>query len=178
MGFKLLKRDLLTRTILPVAFYYFRVMFKDRNLPQLNLPQASFKFKNEDNKVSIFDVLRKRFIRLTPEEWVRQNFIAFLIDHLDYPSGKIGNEIEIKLHGLSKRCDSVFFDAFGSPLGIIEYKAPEIKIDQKVFDQIFSYNLKMKVPYLYISNGIKHFACKILDGKPQFLTEIPNYKSL
>ncbi len=154
------------------------MMIKDRNLPQLNLPSVEFNIKNEGGKLSILDILRKKFIRLTPEEWVRQHFVAYLVQQLNYPVGKIGNEIEIKLNGLSRRCDSVVYDGYGRPIGIVEYKAPQIKIDQKVFDQIFSYNLKLKVPYLFISNGMQHFACKIENEKPIFLKEIPNYQLL
>lgn len=153
-------------------------MLKDKQLLDLNLPSYNFRLKNMNDKAYIFDDLRKKYIRLTPEEWVRQNYIHYLMDHLSYPAGKIGNEIEIKLNGLSKRCDSVVYNTFGNAIAIIEYKAPHIELDQKVFDQIFSYNLKMKVPYLFLSNGIQHITCKIENARPVFLENIPDYHLL
>lgn len=153
-------------------------MIKDSNLDVLNLPRYPFKIKKENNKLNIFDALRKRFVRLTPEEWVRQHFVHYLIEELNYPKGKIGNEIAFKINGLTKRCDSVIYNDFGKPEIIVEYKAPKIPINQSVFDQIFIYNTKLNVPFLFVTNGIHHFACVMKNGKPVFLKTIPSYSEL
>lgn len=153
-------------------------MTKDSNLDVLNLPRFPFKIKKENDKLNIFDALRKRFVRLTPEEWVRQHFVQFLIEELNYPAGKIGNEIAVKINGLTKRCDSVIYNNYGKPEIIVEYKAPKIQINQSVFDQIFVYNTKLNVPFLFITNGISHYACVMKKGKPVFLKSIPAFAEL
>lgn len=145
----------------------------------LNLPQHPLKIKIENGKKRIFDVQRKRFVALTPEEWVRQNFVNYLCKDLNYPTGSLGNEILIKQNGLSRRCDTVIYNLHGAPVVICEYKAPEVSISQEVFDQIFAYNRTLNVKYLIISNGLKHFCCMIDDnGKPKFMQGIPNYNDL
>lgn len=153
-------------------------MTKGSNLDVLNLPRYPFKIKEENDKLHIFDIIRKRFITLTPEEWVRQHFVQFLIEELNYPAGKIGNEIGFKVNGLTKRCDTVVYDNYGKPLIIVEYKAPKIPINQSVFDQIFVYNTKLNVPYLFVSNGMNHFVCVMQSGKPVFLKSIPAFADL
>lgn len=153
-------------------------MTKDSNLEPLNLPRFPFNIKNENGKQYIFDVLRKRFILLTPEEWVRQHFVQYLINNLGYPVGKTGNEIALKVNSLNKRCDTVIYNEYAEPLVIIEYKAPKIPIDQRVFDQIFVYNTKLNVPFLFVSNGLNHYACQIMNGKPTFFQNIPTFKEI
>lgn len=147
---------------------------------RLNLPSKVFKIKETDGKLVIFDEIRKRYVALTPEEWVRQHFISFLIDEKKYPKSLIANEISIKLNSTDKRCDSVVYDRFLNPLIIVEYKAPEVEITQAVFDQISRYNIVFKVPYLIVSNGLSHYCCHIDYNlnKSIFLTEIPMYEDI
>ncbi|MEG1684691.1 MAG: type I restriction enzyme HsdR N-terminal domain-containing protein [Bacteroides sp.] len=146
----------------------------------LNLPKYDTKITTKDGKDVIFDVIRRRYVALTPEEWVRQHFIHFLIAHKGYPSSLMANEVLLNLNGMKKRCDTVLYQRNLSPKMIIEYKAPHIEISQKVFSQISDYNLVLKVDYLIVSNGIDHYCCK-MDYKNQsylFLSDIPNYDSL
>lgn len=147
---------------------------------RLNLPEYSFKLRNEKGKTEIFDPFRKKFIRLTPEEWVRQNFIQYLIDQKQYPAGRIALEKALKVNEMNKRTDAVIFDNNGFPLVIIECKAPEVKISQKTFDQIARYNLTLKVKYLIVTNGLEHYI-SLIDFENQnysFLPEIPLYNEL
>ena len=128
----------------------------------------------------IFDIIRKRYIALTPEEWVHQHFVSYLIPYKGYPLGLIGNEISLRLNGQNRRCDTVIYDIYGSPLMIIEYKAPHITLNQEVFNQVIRYNIALKVKYLVVSNGINHYCC-VMDYDnmcPHFLKEIPDYNEL
>ena len=136
--------------------------------------------RTESNgKRSIYDVLRERFVALTPEEGVRQQFIHYLINEKHYPQNLLANEVSISLNGTSKRCDSVLYDIHLKPKAIIEYKAPEVQITQKVFDQIIRYNIIMQVEYLIISNGKQTYICRIKDKTSiEFIKEIPDYYNL
>lgn len=148
-------------------------------MQELNLPKAELQLKKEpDGSVKVYDPLRRRWLTVTPEEWVRQNFVRFLIDHRGYPESRIANEFTISLNSTRKRCDSVIFADDLSPLAIVEYKAPEIRLTQKVFDQIARYNIVLSVPLLIVSNGISHYACHISDGRCRFLSDIPSYSGL
>lgn len=146
----------------------------------LNLPSFDAKVRKIDNKLSIFDSLRRKFVALTPEEWVRQHFVNFLITEKEYPQGLIANEVQIKLNNQKKRCDSVIYNSTLKPLVIVEYKSPDVNITQDVFDQIARYNIVLKVDYLIVSNGINHYCCKIdyQNQTFQYLQEIPNYSEL
>ena len=146
----------------------------------LNLPSFDYKIKKEKDRLFIFDTIRKRYIALTPEEWVRQHFVPYLISYKGYPLGLIGNEISLRLNGQNRRCDTVIYDIYGSPLMIIEYKAPHITLNQEVFDQVIRYNIALKVKYLVVSNGINHYCCVMDydDMCPHFLKEIPDYNEL
>lgn len=146
----------------------------------LNLPSFDTKVRKIDNKLSIFDSLRRKFVALTPEEWVRQHFVNFLITEKEYPQGLIANEVQIKLNNQKKRCDSVIYNSTLKPLVIVEYKSPDVNITQDVFDQIARYNIVLKVDYLIVSNGINHYCCKIdyQNQTFQYLQEIPNYSEL
>jgi hypothetical protein len=146
-------------------------------MEMLNLPTYSFKIKSINNKEHIFDEIRKKYVALTPEEWVRQNFIRYMIETLAIPASLIAVEMSIKLNKLSKRCDIVVYDKNGNAILIVECKAPSIKINQKTFDQITRYNINFKVPYLIVTNGINHYCCKIDYEKSSFtfLEEIPTY---
>lgn len=141
----------------------------------LNFPKYSFRFKNSENKVSIFDKIRKKFILLTPEEWVRQHVVEFLIDEKKYPKSLINVEKIVKVSGMNKRYDVVVFNSDGSIFLLIECKAPEIKIDQKTFDQIARYNLILNAQYLMVTNGLNHYFCEMdfENEKYSFLKELP-----
>lgn len=146
----------------------------------LNLPQYSFKIQDLGDKKIIFDPIRKKYIALTPEEWVRQNFVRYLIEEKSFPINLIANEISLKLHQTTKRCDSIIYDRDLSPIVIVEYKAPDVEITQKVFDQISRYNVVFRVPYLIITNGLSHFCCHVdyLQQSVTFLKEIPNFQDI
>lgn len=146
----------------------------------LNLPYANTKIVVRNEKQMVFDFLRKRFVALTPEEWVRQQFTHFLVEHKGYPAMFIGNEITLSVGRLSRRCDSVVFNKSAEPVMIIEYKAPTVKITQKVFEQICSYNIALHAPYLTVSNGLQSYCCSI-DKEAntyEFLKDIPAYGEL
>lgn len=144
---------------------------------QLNLPEYQFNIKKEEEKYYIFDSQRKRFVRLTPEEWVRQNFVRFLIEGKKYPPALLAVEHELNINGMKKRCDAVLFNRSGNPQLIIELKAPNIGISQAVFDQVAVYNSKLKVDYFMISNGLEHYCCKVNleTQRYEFLQQLPDY---
>lgn len=146
----------------------------------LNLPKRNFKIKKMNGILSIFDRLRNRFVALTPEELVRQHFVSYLIEDLNYPAGLMGNEISLIQNKIKRRCDTLIEDNQGNPLVIIEYKAPNIEITQDVFNQIARYNSVMRAKYLIVSNGLSHFCCKLdyENNSSQFLDHIPNYTEL
>ncbi|MBR7031374.1 MAG: type I restriction enzyme HsdR N-terminal domain-containing protein [Prevotella sp.] len=147
---------------------------------RLNLPQYEIKISEKDGKRMIFDFLRKKYVALTPEEWVRQHFTHYLVEHKGYPKGLLGNEIELQIGDKRLRCDSILYNKVALPQMIIEYKAPTVPLQQKVFDQISAYNLLLRVDYLIISNGIEHYCCK-MDYEHQkylFLQDIPDYEKL
>ncbi len=146
----------------------------------LNLPQYPIKVTKRDGRTVIFDALRRKYVTLTPEEWVRQHFVHYLISQKGYPQGLIGNEISLNLNGTAKRCDTVVYDNQAIPRVIIEYKAPHIEITQKVFSQISRYNIVLHVDYLIVSNGMQHYCCRMDYEKNTciFLPEIPAYSEL
>lgn len=144
---------------------------------QLNFPSFDFRFKNSENKLAIFDIIRKKFIQLTPEEWVRQHVVHDLIFSKQYPASLINVEKAIRINGLTKRYDVVVFKPDGSIYILIECKAPQVKITQQTFDQIARYNLQLQAHYLYITNGLDHLYCT-MDYQYQtyhFLRNIPLY---
>lgn len=142
----------------------------------LNFPQFSFRFKNSENKISVFDIIRKKFVILQPEEWVRQNCVHYLIEHKSIPRSLINVEKKIEINGLTKRYDIVVFHSNGTLKLIVECKAPNIKIDQTTFDQIARYNLELRADYLMVTNGIDHYYCQMDFEKKQykFLEDIPD----
>ena len=146
----------------------------------LNLPAFEAKIAQREGKNVIFDVLRRRYVALTPEEWVRQHFTNFLLKEKGYPQGLLANEIQINLNGTKKRCDTVLYRRDLTPQMIVEYKAPSVEITQAVFDQITRYNMVLKVDYLVVSNGLEHYICRMDydDKKYLFLEEIPDYSDL
>ena len=146
----------------------------------LNLPPYATKIAVRDGKNSIWDIIRRKYVALTPEEWVRQHFVHFLVEHKGYPVSLLANEVALVLNGTSRRCDTVLYDRTLSPRMIMEYKAPHIPITQKVFDQISRYNLVFRVDYLIVSNGLSHFCCRMdyENHSYQFLSDIPEYGEL
>ena len=147
-------------------------------MQQLHFKSYFFRFKNSENKVSIFDVIRKKFIVLTSEEWVRQHVIHFLIEEKKYPKSLINVEKNIKFNGLVKRYDIVVFHPNGNINILVECKAPEIRISQQTFDQIARYNLTLKADFLMVTNGLLHFYCQINFEKQSyhFLENLPDYQ--
>lgn len=146
----------------------------------LNLPVFAPKVTEKEGKTLIFDPIRRKYVALTPEEWVRQHFVNYLVTVKKYPKELLANEVLVKLNGTSKRCDTVAYNLFLAPLMIVEYKAASVKITSAVFDQIVRYNMVLKVNYLTVSNGLHHFCCRI-DYEKQtyaFLKEIPDYSML
>ena len=148
-------------------------------MQNLNFPTYSFRFKNSENKVSIFDEIRKKFILLTPEEWVRQHVVQFLLQDKKYPKSYINVEKLIKINELSKRYDGVVFQPNGEIFLLIECKAPEVPISQQTFDQIARYNLVLKAKYLMVTNGLNHYFCQMdfENEKYVFLKELPEYSN-
>ncbi len=147
---------------------------------KLNLPAYEFQTQKDGDDISIFDRLRKKFVALTPEENVRQHFVEYLIKERAFPAGLMNNEIAIVQNGIKRRCDTVVFDRTGEPLMIVEYKAPHVKITQEVFNQIYRYNLVLKVKYLVVTNGMVNYCCKVdyENRRCHFLSNIPLYDSL
>ena len=147
----------------------------------LNLSAADIKVIEKDGRTVIYDFLRKRYIALTPEEWVRQNFTHFLVNHKGYPTALLANEITINLCGSMRRCDTVLYHRNGGqPRLIVEYKAPHVNITQQVFNQISAYNSILHADYLIVTNGLAHYCCR-LDYQQHsyiFLEDIPDYTSL
>jgi hypothetical protein len=148
-------------------------------MKKLNFPVYSFRFKNSENKVAIFDEIRKKFILLTPEEWVRQHTIQFLLNENQYPKSYINVEKLIKINDLSKRYDVVVFQPNGEIYLLIECKAPEVQITQQTFDQIARYNLVLNAKYLMVTNGLNHYFCQMdfENEKYIFLKELPEYSN-
>lgn len=149
-------------------------------MQKLNLPEFSFRIKTENDKTYIFDTLRKKFTRLTPEEWVRQNFVQFLISVKKFSAPLIAIETIVKVNSNPQRADLVVYSRIGNPLLIAEFKAPEVKISQQTFDQVVRYNMQLKVQYLVVSNGLQHFCCRInyADNSYAFLSEVPDFEEL
>lgn len=148
-------------------------------MQQLNFPKFKYRFKNTENIVAIFDVIRKKFVTLQPEEWVRQHCVHFLINEKKYPASLINVEKSITVNGLQKRYDIVVFDTKGAIHILVECKAPEVSISQHTFDQIARYNMVLNASFLMVTNGLNHYFCKI-DKKAQsykFLEELPQYKT-
>ncbi len=146
-------------------------------MQKLNFPNYSFRFKNSENKTYIFDVIRKKFLLLTPEEWVRQHVVNFLIEEMNYPKSLINVEKLVKLNGINKRYDAVVFRNDGSIFLLVECKAPEVNITQQTFDQIAQYNLVLKAENLMVTNGLNHYFCQMdfENEKYIFLKELPRF---
>lgn len=151
-----------------------------REHPELNLPPVVLRLRQESDATRVFDPLRGKWVVLTPEEWVRQHFTAWLVSEYHYPASLMSNEIGIEVNGTRRRCDTVVFRREGTPLLIVEYKSPDIEITQAVFDQIVRYNMSLHAEYLIVSNGMSHYCCKIdyAGNTYHFLPRIPDYHSV
>lgn len=160
----------------------FALTMNTNAMSPLNLPPYEIKLRmGGDGRPEIFDFLRRRYVALTPEEWVRQHFTHYLVEKKGYPAGLLANEVGLDVGGAHRRCDSVLFDRRGGrPRLIVEYKAPEVRISQKVFTQICSYNSVLRADYLVVSNGMSHYACRInyADFSIDFLKEVPSFEEL
>ena len=146
-------------------------------MPQLNLPKVALKTKSVEGTIQVFDVIRKKYFVLTPEEWVRQHFIHYLNNEKNYPMGLMGVEKMVKYNALKTRADIVLYTTEGKAKMIVECKAPNVKITQDTFNQIAKYNSQLKVKYLVVTNGMKHYCCKMEynTNEIKFLEEIPSY---
>lgn len=145
---------------------------------QLNFPRYAFRIKSIKNNYFIYDIVRKKEVVLTPEEWVRQHIVHYLTEEKNYPVSLIAIEKKLTINRLTKRTDILIFNRLGTPEILVECKAPNIKINQNAFDQIARYNMKLNAKFLMVSNGLEHFYC-IMDHKNesyQFLRELPSYK--
>ncbi len=146
----------------------------------LNLPQYTFRIKDKLDKKLIFDGFRRRWVMLTPEEWVRQNFARYLTEEKHFPTSLVAIERSLRMNQRDFRTDIVLFSKSGNPLVVVECKAPEVKISQQVFDQIARYNLDLRVNYLIVTNGLVHYCCCFDQSALSytFLPEIPDYMEL
>lgn len=150
----------------------------------LNLPPVKLEYQmGADGVRRVFDPLRRRFVALTPEEWVRQHFVAYLVNELGYPSSLMANEVAIKVNDTSRRCDTILYYPLDGTQGmrprmVVEYKAPHIPVTQKVFDQIARYNSTLGAPLLIVSNGLHHYCCRYTGATYTFLRQIPPYPEL
>jgi len=148
-------------------------------MQKLNLPENNFRFKTEAGKKFIFDEVRKKFVSLTPEEWVRQNFIQYLIRQKKYPKSLMAVEKQITMNRKLFRFDLLTYHRTGQPFLVAEFKAPGVKINQETFDQVVRYNMTLKVELVVVSNGLQHFVCAIdyENGSYSFLKEVPEFRS-
>ncbi len=145
----------------------------------LNLPHTDLKLRKTQGKIQVWDHIRQKWIILTPEEWVRQQFTHWLVEQLGYPRARLAHEISLQFGSMQRRCDAIVYDHEAKPLVILEFKAPHISISQSTFDQITRYNSVLRVPYLIISNGMKHYCAHIdTDKSVVFLDEIPRFADL
>ncbi|MDA8596091.1 type I restriction enzyme HsdR N-terminal domain-containing protein [Flavobacteriaceae bacterium] len=145
-------------------------------MQKLNFPNYTFRIKSRENKLFIFDPIRKKEVHLAPEEWVRQHIISFLLES-GYPASAMSIERQVKINGMAKRSDVLVYDKTGAPFLVVECKAPEIKIDQATFDQIARYNMQLDAPYLMLSNGLNHYFCTMNkeNSSYEFLQNLPPY---
>ena len=142
---------------------------------KIAFPEPAFRTRDKQGYMELFDSIRKAWIRITPEEWVRQNFIQWLIQEMKYPSAMIAVEKELMLGELKKRFDILIYNNNHQPWMMIECKAPEVDLSEKTIMQILRYNMSIPVPYLVITNGHYCYAASIIEGKIDWLTELPAY---
>jgi len=147
---------------------------------QLNLPGIEFKARTVANQQQIFDPVRRKYVALTPEEWVRQHFVQYLIAHLKVPMSHIAVEKSLRVNNLAKRADIVIFKGGLKPILAVECKAPSVEINEEVFYQVLRYNMALRVDYLVLTNGLRHIYCKVNyeDQKAIFIEDLPFYDQL
>ncbi len=157
-----------------------QTVISSHNMLNLNLPAYSFKIKSGEGRKLIFDEIRRKYVVLTPEEWVRQNFVQYLVREKSCPASLISLERQFDYNRMVKRADILIHNRSGMPVMMVECKAPDIKINQETFNQIALYNLRFNVPFLIITNGIEHYCCRYSKkGKGyRFLKQIPDYQEL
>lgn len=150
---------------------------KEMGMRALNLPAFDYKLQDNNNQLEIFDLIRKKYVRLTPEEWVRQHFVHYLISHMGYPKSLIQVEKGLQYHKMAKRWDIVIFKRDGTSFMVVECKAPSVKLTQATFDQVACYNQSLKADYLTVTNGMVHFSCKIDHAahRFKFLEKLPDF---
>ncbi len=150
------------------------------NMTSLNLPPFDVRLRGTKQAPLIFDFLRRRYVRLTPEEWVRQHFVHFMVEHRHYPASLLANEVSLHVGDKVLRADTILYNKQLQPVMIVEYKAPHIPVTQTVFDQIATYNLLLHVGYLVVSNGLQHYVCKMdyESKKYLYLEELPDYSNI
>ena len=144
----------------------------------LNLPEFQFNVQSIGQSKQIFDFVRKRFVSLTPEEWVRQHFLRFMTEYHAYPSSLLAVEKQVLVNGLKQRADIVVYNKDGKPWLIVECKAPTVKLDEDTLHQVARYNLSLNVPYLVLTNGVEHFCLAYQNEAFEFLTSLPVYPTL
>lgn len=146
----------------------------------LNLPKTELKFGKQGQRLTVYDIFRRKYVALTPEEWVRQHFVRYLVEHKGYPAARMATEVSLRLGNMQKRCDCVCYDRYMRPMVIIELKAPTVALSQEVMNQICRYNMAMHVPYLMLSNGLCH-VCAHIDyekGEYRYLNDIPLWNEI
>lgn len=155
-------------------------MISDMQLPNLNLPPYEFRFRKSAGKTNIYDPVRKKYLVLTPEEWVRQNFVQFLIREKGYPKNLLHIEATLTVYGKSLRSDIIVYNRDMKPLVLVECKAPNIAITEETFYQAATYNIQTGAPYLILTNGLEHYCLQIppTPAAPSFLPEIPPFSEL
>lgn len=147
-------------------------------LPKLNLPDYPVKVSHlPGEKPRIWDTLRSKYVAFTPEEYVRQRFTLWMMRDLHYPQALMANEVSMQFNNMTRRCDTIVADRCGEPFMIVEYKAPDVQITQRVFDQIARYNMVLQAPYIAVTNGLNHYCCRIdcKEGTYQFIPQIPDW---
>ncbi|MDO4320640.1 MAG: type I restriction enzyme HsdR N-terminal domain-containing protein [Bacteroidales bacterium] len=145
----------------------------------LNLPTFDIRLRHRsDGSTEVYDTLRRRYVALTPEEWVRQHFVNYLITVFAYPASMMANEVGLRLNGTQRRCDTLVYSRDLRPLAIVEYKRPSVEITSAVFDQIARYNSVIGARWLIVSNGLHHYCCRFEDSRYEFVSAIPRYDAL
>jgi len=149
-------------------------------MKSLNLPPVQFRIRQQGDKKQVFDVVRKKYVALTPEEWVRQHFIHFLMDQKHYPAGLVAVEMPVAVNGLKQRADVVVYNRKGRPVVVVECKAPSVSVSKAVFDQAARYNMQLQVDYLIVTNGLQHY-CAHLNGTGndyQMMADFPDFDQI
>lgn len=147
-------------------------------LPQLNLPAFDVRLRSGAGGAEVYDPLRRQWVALTPEEWVRQHFVNYLTAYRGYPAALMANEVGLRFNGMLRRCDTLIYNNKLERVCVVEYKAPSVPITQKVFDQIARYNSVLRAPLLMVSNGLRHFCIRYTSAGYAFLEDIPAWEQV